>query len=73
MVFWRVEQKLMKPQDDDNKDSEQLSFFISQGRKNMHWLTLSKFMFSWLTVGLLNAGNTTGVLGFLFQIYLVPV
>ena len=36
MVFWRVEQKLMKPQDDDNKDSEQLSFFISQGRKNMH-------------------------------------
>ena len=50
IVFWRVEQKLTKPQDDDNKDSEELSSFISHGKNTMHWLTLTKLMFSWLTV-----------------------
>ena len=57
-----VVQKLTKPQDYDGKDSEQLSSFISQGKNTMHWLILSKIMFWWLIVALLNAGNTTGVL-----------
>ena len=61
IVSWRVEQKLTKPQNYDDKDSEQLSSFISQG-KNMPWWILSKFMFCWLIVALLNAGNTTCVL-----------
>ena len=70
IVFWRVEQKLTRPQDDDDKDSEQFSSFISPGKNTMYWLTLSKFMFPRLTVALLNAGNTTG---FFCQIHLVPV
>ena len=73
IVFWRVEKKLTKPQCDNDKDSEQLSSFISQGKNTMHWLILIESMFSWLTVALLNAGNTTGVLGFFSQIHLVPV
>ena len=72
IVFWRAEQKLTRLQDDDDKDSEQLSTFISPGKNTMHWLILSKFMFPRLTVALLNAGDT-GVLGFFFQIHLVPV
>ena len=72
IVFWRVEQRLTKPKDNDDKDSEQLSYFISQGKNTMHWL-LRKLMFSWLTVVLLNVGNTTGILGFFFQMHLVPV
>ena len=73
IVFWRVEKKLTKPQGDNDKDSEKPSSFISQGKNTMHWLILSESMFSWLTVALLNAGNTTGVLGFFSQIHLVPV
>ena len=72
-VFWRVEQKLTKPEDNDDKDLEQLSSFISQGKNTMHWLTLNKFMFSWSTVALLNAGNKAGGLGFFSQIHLGPV
>ena len=41
-----------KPQDYDDKDSEQLSSFISQGKNTMYWLILSQFMFSCLTVAL---------------------
>ena len=62
IVSWRVEQKLAKPQNYEDKDSEQLSSFISQGKNIMPWWILSKFMFYWLTVALLNAGNTGCVL-----------
>ena len=37
--------KIYKPQDYDDKDSEQLPSLISQGKNTMHRLILSKFMF----------------------------
>ena len=73
IVSWRVEQKLTKSQNYDDKDSEQLSSFISQGKNTMPWWILSKYIFCWLTVALLNAGNTTCVLVSFFQIHLIPV
>ena len=79
IVFWRVDQIFVKAQDCvsqtleiDDKDTEQISPFISQGKNTMHWL-LNKFISCWLTIALLNAGNTTGGFDSFFQILLIPV
>ena len=57
----------------DDKDSEQLSAFVSQGKNITHPLVLAKLLFSWLRVALLKTCNATGVLVSFFQIRFISV